>query len=306
MIKQGITFLFLLATLASSAQTINLKDNVDCYGTAVQTISRTSSSGTPTRNIFTGTLNFSGFPEPNRVIWTGSRWEIQSSPDGGFSWDLVYSNTYASHPNPPRLGTGTWVADPALSCGPLAQFNGDGTQTSLTVPVELMSFSAQNTTDGKTVLVWATASETQNEGFEVERSTNGTRFEKIGFVPGKGTSATIQFYSFDDNTPGTGTSYYRLKQIDYGGSFEYSKVAAVRQEGKNILSVFPNPTKDGILIVTGLENTENEEFTVVNSVGQTMSATVQNDGQLDLSTYPSGVYYLRVTSTGSIIKIVKE
>jgi hypothetical protein len=295
MIKQGITFLFLLATLASFGQTINLRDNVDCYGTTVQTISRTSSSGTPSRNIFTGTLNFSGSPEPNRVIWTGSRWEIQTSPDGGSSWDLVYSNTYASHPNPPRLGTGTWVADPALNCGTLAQFNGDGTQTSITLPVELMSFDAQNTTEGKTHLTWATASEHNNEGFEIEKSTDGTRFEKIGFVAGAGNSNQKKEYAFEDASAferSVQVVYYRLRQVDHDGAFEYSKIVSVKNiPGNTSIKIYPTTTT-GLLTVEA-EGASVDLVTVLNQVGKVV-LTAQKVSRVDMSALPAGLYHVQV------------
>lgn len=295
MLKQVFTFFFYLATFAGSAQTINIRDNVDCYGTTVQTISRTSSSGTPSRNIFTGTLNFSGFSEPNRVIWTGSRWEIQSSYDGGSNWDRIYSNTYGSYPNPPRLGTGTWVPDPAWSCGPLAQFDGDGTQTSITLPVELMSFNAQHTTEGKTHLTWATASEHNNEGFEIEKSTDGTRFEKIGFVAGAGNSSEKTEYTFEDASAferAVQVVYYRLRQVDHDGAFEYSKIVSVRNTtGSTSIKIYPTTTT-GLLTVEA-EGASVDVVTVLNQVGKVV-LTAQKVSRVDMSALPAGLYLVQV------------
>ncbi len=89
-----------------------------------------------------------------------------------------------------------------------------------TVPVELVSFTGS--ADGKTIgLVWKTATETNNRGFDVEKK-NGISWVKIGFVPGSGTSTESHSYSFTDNAPGTGKNTYRLRQVDFDGSFVYS------------------------------------------------------------------------------------
>ncbi|MBS4032906.1 MAG: right-handed parallel beta-helix repeat-containing protein [Ignavibacterium sp.] len=99
------------------------------------------------------------------------------------------------------------------------------------IPVELVSFTAIVT--GTSVqLSWSTASETNNVGFEIERSviSNGVRnltWEEIGFVEGKGTSTEIQNYSFTDQNVVSGTNAYRLKQIDFDGSFTYSNLIEV-------------------------------------------------------------------------------
>jgi hypothetical protein len=74
---------------------------------------------------------------------------------------------------------------------------------------------------------------------------------------------------------------------------------------KNAVSVSPNPS-NGIFTLTGLENIEDEQISIVSSIGQNIAINVQNDGQLDLSAYPSGVYYLRMASSGQVMKLVVE
>ncbi len=177
------------------------------------------------------------------------------------------------------------------------------------LPIQLASFSGY-AKDKTNFLTWTTASESQNKGFDIERSSlnpsKGGKIEwqKIGFVAGNGTTNTRKEYSFEDKNP-TGITYYRLKQLDFDGRFEYSKIIAIDTKGENMVSVFPNPS-NGIFTITGIEDTEDETFTLINTVGQTLSITVQNDGQLDMSAYPSGVYYLRVASSGQVMKLVKE
>jgi hypothetical protein len=176
--------------------------------------------------------------------------------------------------------------------------------TGSVLPIELTSFEGKNN-GNQNQLTWATASETQNNGFDIERSTDGSRFEKIGFVAGNGTTSQTQRYTFNDDKSPNGIAYYRLKQLDYDGRFEYSKIVAIAQKGDNAVSVFPNPS-NGVFTLSGLENIEDEQISIVNSIGQNIAITVQNDGQMDLSAYPSGVYYLRIASSGQVMKLIHQ
>lgn len=150
--------------------------------------------------------------------------------------------------------------------------------------------------------------EIQNKGLEVETSKDGLRFDKIGFVAGKGTSNQVQNYRFEDAAPSESAEkvvYYRLKQVDFDGGFEYSNIISIHVMNKNVIGVFPNPGKD-IFTLTGIKNIEDETFTLLNSIGQTLPVVVQDNGQLDLSHFPPGIYYLRISSSGQLTKLVKE
>ncbi len=116
------------------------------------------------------------------------------------------------------------------------------------LPVRLLSFSGTWEADGNR-LEWQTASELINAGFDIERSVDAERFEKIGFVTGAGTTTTLTAYSFLDDGRPAPLCYYRLKQIDYNGDFSYSKTIAVRGERDGVQYVFPNPFTDRINIV---------------------------------------------------------
>jgi hypothetical protein len=93
------------------------------------------------------------------------------------------------------------------------------------LPVSLTSFTARKS-NSQIQLAWSTASESNNSHFEIERSVNGTDFVKIGERKGAGNSSSILKYSFLDNNPANGTNYYRLKQVDFDGKFEYSDIEA--------------------------------------------------------------------------------
>jgi hypothetical protein len=94
------------------------------------------------------------------------------------------------------------------------------------IPVELISFAA-NINNGLVILNWRTSTETNNYGFQVERSTDKIIFERIAFVPGSGTTTEIKDYNYKDTTASGRKYYYRLKQLDYNGSYIYSKIVEV-------------------------------------------------------------------------------
>ena len=175
------------------------------------------------------------------------------------------------------------------------------------LPIELLSFMGQHTEKGN-LLTWATTNEIQNKGFDIERSKDGIRFDKIGFVDGNGTSTQVQNYRFEDSSPWESAEkvvYYRLKQLDFDGGFDYSNIISIRINGKNTIGIYPNPGKD-IFTLTGVKNVEDETFTIVNSAGQTLPVVVQDNGQLDLSPFPPGIYYLRIASSGQVTQLVKD
>jgi len=111
------------------------------------------------------------------------------------------------------------------------------------VPVELASFSI-DVAENMVVLQWTTATETNNFGFEIERSPDNSNFIKIGFIPGNKTTANLHNYKFSDHNLKTGSYYYRLKQIDMDGSFQYSNIIEVVIGIPKIYKLgqnFPNP-----------------------------------------------------------------
>ncbi len=111
------------------------------------------------------------------------------------------------------------------------------------LPVELARFTAS--TSGESVdLRWSTTSEENNAGFDVERSTDGETFTAIGFEPGVGTTEEAQSYRFvDRDAPFATTLFYRLRQVDTDGTFEYSPVVEVEvtPSAVALLPVAPNP-----------------------------------------------------------------
>ncbi|MBI3519616.1 MAG: T9SS type A sorting domain-containing protein [Bacteroidetes bacterium] len=133
--------------------------------------------------------------------------------------------------------------------------------TTSPLPIELISFDA--IMNGNNVdITWATATESNNDYYTIEKSKNGIDFEALSKVDAAGNSLSIINYKDIDVAPYEGISYYRLKQTDFDGSFSYSKIVAVNYRiGNDGVSIFPNPT-DGNFTIS-LKGLENEEILVV-------------------------------------------
>jgi len=138
------------------------------------------------------------------------------------------------------------------------------------VPVELSLFTAQVEED-KVILTWITQTETNNFGFEVYKSFDGQDFEKIGFVKGQGTSTQKVTYTFEDFEYRSGTIFYRLKQIDNDGSFEFSQIISVKIDAPTefLLSQnYPNPFNPETRIQYDLPKTTLVRLEIFNPLGQ--------------------------------------
>jgi photosystem II stability/assembly factor-like uncharacterized protein len=173
-----------------------------------------------------------------------------------------------------------------------------------TVPVELSSFSSE-TGVNTVVLNWSTATETNNSGFEIERKLKNQEWVTIGFVQGKGTTTEIQNYSYVDDyslLPYEGTVLYRLKQIDYNGSFEYSDLLAVNltfiPSEYYVSQNYPNPFNPSTTIKYSLPVESQVRISIYNALGEVIEELVsemQNYGTYeiiwDAQNYSSGIYY---------------
>jgi len=169
------------------------------------------------------------------------------------------------------------------------------------LPVRFTSFTGQASSQN-VLLSWSTASETNNDHFEVEHSSDGINYNTIGTVKGAGTSNSVHNYSFQDNEPGNGNNFYRLKQVDNDGNEFYSTV--VEEEFKaeiKAISVFPNPAKDKFTI--SLKNSSNESCVVslIDLSGKMvlMLNAVPANGQIHVmlsGKVAPGIYIVRVTA----------
>ncbi|MBS1593490.1 MAG: T9SS type A sorting domain-containing protein [Bacteroidetes bacterium] len=187
--------------------------------------------------------------------------------------------------------------------------------SAVSLPVQLINFDGYNK-DGMNHLMWETASEINNAGFDVERMDASGEFEKIGSVRGHGNTNTLIDYTLDDDKPLLGDNYYRLKQIDYDGHYTYSQVISI-YNGEAItttVSVYPVPVTDAVNVVIRNAQDATGTLSITNVVGAVMyhgdidiytGTTVQ---KVDMSSFAAGQYFVKVTTGASTrtIHVVKQ
>ncbi len=177
------------------------------------------------------------------------------------------------------------------------------------VPVELMSLSARTSAKNEVVIEWATASETNNYGFYIERSLDNVNFEEIGFVKGAGDSEYENTYSFTDKeTNSVGVYYYRLKQVDFDGTYEYSGVISASIKAPNSYSLYqayPNPFNPSATIKFDLKENGLVKLTVYNTLGQVVNTLInkeldagQHEAIFNADRLASGIYFYKLEVNG--------
>ena len=184
------------------------------------------------------------------------------------------------------------------------------------LPVELLAFTAEPLGNKNALLQWTTASEINNSHFDVERSYDGRTFEAIGEAAGNGNSQHQIEYSYTDASVSKvqNTVYYRLKQVDFDGAFEYSDIRVVRFDalGNVQLVAYPNPLNDELNVMVGLSNGESYQLEVTNLQGKLVhqeNHTYDNGiHKLNTSEWNSGMYIVRVATKHATkhMKVVKK
>ena len=250
------------------------------------------------------TFDFSA--TPIMVPTAGTYWlELfnNSNPSGNFYWEtgnvdvthgIAGSAWYTTTP-----GT-SWNLDPATDLS--VKISGDDNL----VPVELTSFTA-NANFGVVELQWITATENNNQGFEVQRS-NGSDFETIAFVNGFGTTTESQVYRYSDKSVTVGSYTYRLKQIDFDGTTSYSNEIEVNVPAPAEFALdqnYPNPFNPSTQIAFRLAVDSKVSLKVFNILGQEIATLINtnlvaggHDINFDASNLNSGVYLYRIEATG--------
>ncbi len=178
------------------------------------------------------------------------------------------------------------------------------------LPVELTSFTA-NVKGNKVELNWATATEVNNYGFEIQRSVAGVQsleWETIGFVEGHGSSNSPKYYSYVDNPIDKGFYSYKLKQIDLDGAFKYSDVVSVDLGSVTKFALkqnYPNPFNPTTEISFDIPKESNVRLSVYNSLGQKVADLVNEKlsagthrVKFDGSKLASGIYFYKMESGG--------
>ena len=247
--------------------------------------------GTPNGYVITGDVNVNGYAG-------GSAYTL----DGGTTWTNLDNGNYSYLVfGSANVGWSTnWVTNNFYKyVGP-----------PVPVPVELTSFNA--VVNGKQVaLKWTTATETNNQGFEVERSQKSIvksqiKWEKIGFVKGNGTTSEQKNYTYADKDLAYGNYTYRLKQIDLDGSYNYSKEveAEIKIIAEYVLGQnYPNPFNPTTTIDFGIKNKGNVNIKILNAIGEEVTTIINEEKEagyyqieFDASSLSSGVYFYRITA----------
>jgi len=175
------------------------------------------------------------------------------------------------------------------------------------VPVELTSFTV-SVNQNNVKLLWETATEINNSGFNIERKSANSEYTTVGFVPGFGTTTEPKSYTFKDNNLRTGTYTYRLKQIDFDGTFEYSSEATVEVTAPAEFSLdqnYPNPFNPSTKITFSLAVNSKVSLKVFDVLGQEVASLVNQDLTAGVHNFDfnaigfnSGVYFYRIEANG--------
>lgn len=229
-------------------------------------------------------------------------------PDNSSPWGLIgNAGTNTGTPAAPV------VVRTGISLPMTSQFGIAGDATNQ-LPVELTAFEG-TFKNGEVHLSWRTASEQNNSGFEVERSVDRETFTKIGFVRGAGSTTEAQSYTFVDRGNFTGeTVYYRLKQVDFDGRFEYSpviEVAVLLPTKFALMQNYPNPFNPSTTIAYELPTRAKVLLKVYDMLGREVATLVngeQTAGRyaqpFNASQFSSGVYFYRLQA-GNFVETKK-
>lgn len=253
-----------------------------------------------------GEIWYTGQQKPINWIWSDSS-NVTIEYSYGTGWILIT----ADHPNNgeyiwtiPSLNTNQALVKISKSSDP-GVYDVSDYPFSIRpyIPVELTSFIAKVSQNSVT-LEWTTATEINNFGFEVQRSIDNSEFLKIGFVNGYGTSTEPNNYSYIDDNVMPGNYYYRLKQVDFDGTFEYShnvEVSFVVPTVYKLNQNYPNPFNPSTMITYSIPDAEFVTLKVYDMLGNEIAVLVE--GEQDAGTHnvefnslglASGTYFYRI------------
>ena len=201
---------------------------------------------------------------------------------------ILFRNYDVSGSDVPLTG---WIHDEVNGCpeNPLPIF-------SVVLPVKLVDFNANLYSD-RTELQWTTAAEINNQGFQIEWKQEGQEFETIGWVDGHGDTREEIQYRFVHPSPKNGNNYYRLKQIDYDGKYEYSEIKNVLLS-KGDITIYPNPLTEKLYI----KGIESGQYSIRNIMGQVIQEGFISGPFIDIEFLTQGQYMVSFWQGGHIQK----
>jgi len=228
-------------------------------------------------------------------------WWSSTAYSSTFYWGRNLRNTYAQiYRQNYHITTGYSVRCVGAYLG--YGISDVGSLTSI-IPVELTSFTA-SVIGNEVELLWWTATETNNSGFDIERKFENSEFSKIGFVPGFGTTTETKSYSFTDAGLQPGVYSYHLKQVDFNGTFEYSYEINVQVNAPSTFSLdqnYPNPFNPSTTITFSLAIDSKVNLKVFDVLGQEVTTLVNEQLTAGIHNYNfnaaglnSGIYFYKI------------
>ena len=172
------------------------------------------------------------------------------------------------------------------------------------LPVSIIDFKVRKE-ELTSVVTWTTSAEINSERFEIERSTDGKVWYRIGEVNAADKSNTLLDYRFVDLLPESGTNYYRLKAFDHDGTFAFSRIQSVHFPEFAWARVFPNPVNDILQIF--IRNKRVVKLTLVNLSGQVLfsSPIAGQTMKLDVGSYREGIYFIHLQQDNGKVGVFK-
>ncbi len=168
------------------------------------------------------------------------------------------------------------------------------------LPVDFISFTGKKAGTAN-VLTWNTGSEQNNRYFEIERSSNGKDFVAIGKVDGQGTSYSEHSYQFNDNAPLAGYDYYRLKQVDFNGAYDYSNVILLTESSASDITIYPNPN-NGSFNIAFMDVAQPYTVEITDLTGRRVYYSAGSSVEtIQVSGFVSGLYIVKATINNNVV-----
>jgi photosystem II stability/assembly factor-like uncharacterized protein len=282
--------------------------NVGLMGGSTGGLDATTNGGTTWAAITSpGAIASAGITGINNQWWfaqQASPGVIYYSTNDGANWTTQYTSpTAGQFYHIAKSRTGLWAV--------AVRSDGGISSYIIIVPVELTSFTASTNNLGQVVLNWHTATETNNRGFEIERMSANSEYVTIGYVDGAGTTTEPQSYSFIDQNVNSGNYTYRLKQLDFNGTFEYSNEVEVTVTAPmtfDLAQNYPNPFNPSTSINFSVPEAGYVTLTVYNPIGQEVGVLVNgvvtagsHEATFNAQSLPSGTYFYKLQSGNSVM-----
>lgn len=296
----GINWIEQSSLTFNTTSDVYFRDSLNGFITSSNTLYRTYNRGLNWQLVTNGS-RFSNIIN-NNIFLLGV--QVRQSTDSGDNWIVIpeLSNRELSFIRLNVINKGYAIGSRGLV---IKYYDED-------LPVELISFNAEKGNENKTILKWSTATETNNLGFTIERlkiiRSNEQVWEDVGFINGAGTTTETKTYSFVDENLNPGKYKYRLKQIDFDGSFEYSKIVEIEIQLPDKFKLnqnYPNPFNPKTKIEFQLPQSTNVKLTVFNILGEKVTEILNEELEagfysfyFDGKYHSSGVYIYQIKTPG--------